>query len=464
MSVDAATNRILPTGATYDNNGNMSPGLGTTPTYDVANRISRATVYSNNTYYGYDPSNLRIYSRDNNGNETIYFYGADGRKLATFSCSIITYLGQAEIQLLQQSEIVYFTGILVRAEGHTVQEDRLGSVAYNGGTRRYYPYGVEYTATQNDTEKYATYTRDSVTGLDYAVNRYYSSQWGRFLSPDPSTKSVDFKNPLSWNRYTYVLADPINESDTTGLGGPCDPYGGGSYEGGASDVECTTPGSGSVSTNTSMIGQTSSDLISSEANYVVTIVVPAYLQAALSSYPTVTYAPLPAGGVSSTITFGNVVAQQTAVTSALSLLSTLFNSPSSSIRSLPPISVTGTVGVPLIPEVPITIPRSMIGVGGTLSWIPQNGSLYVGPTFSLSSPGNSNGLSVTFYTDVPSGVDPANVFQGSAATVTIQPSWLLGYSLSASPAGGYMGGYTAGTKTPRQLFGWLRVLSACDGL
>ena len=51
--------------------------------------------------------------------------------------------------------------------------DRLGSVRWNtGGYQAQYSYGVEYTTTTNDREKYATYTRDSLTGLDYAMNRH----------------------------------------------------------------------------------------------------------------------------------------------------------------------------------------------------------------------------------------------------------------------------------------------------
>jgi len=115
---------------------------------------------------------------------------------------------------VQQSENVYFTGILVSAG-----TDRLGSVTHNGaGDRRYYPYGVGYTTSTDDTEKYATYTRASLTGLDYAVNRYYSSQWGRFLSPDPARGSVFPPDPGTWNRYPYVKNDPVNESDPSGLG------------------------------------------------------------------------------------------------------------------------------------------------------------------------------------------------------------------------------------------------------
>jgi RHS repeat-associated protein len=76
---------------------------------------------------------------------------------------------------------------------------------------------VEYSATANDREKYATYTRDSVTGLDYAMNRYYNSGWGRFMSPDRSPRSIRRKYPQSWNRYLYSVDDPVNQFDPTGL-------------------------------------------------------------------------------------------------------------------------------------------------------------------------------------------------------------------------------------------------------
>ena len=148
-------------------------------------------------------------------------HGADGKKLATYTYTIITYNGNPEIQLVQQSQNVYFLGKLISAEGNAVTTDRLGSVRTGGpgglGYQAQYPYGVEYTATANDREKYATYTRDGVTGLDYAVNRYYSSQWGRFMSPDSYSGSVSLGNPQSWNRYAYVGGDPVNGNDPFGL-------------------------------------------------------------------------------------------------------------------------------------------------------------------------------------------------------------------------------------------------------
>jgi hypothetical protein len=82
--------------------------------------------------YAYDAQNLRVYSRNASGAETIYFYGADGKKLATYTYSIITYSGNPEIQLTQQSANVYFLGKLISAEGNAVQVDRLGSVRSGG--------------------------------------------------------------------------------------------------------------------------------------------------------------------------------------------------------------------------------------------------------------------------------------------------------------------------------------------
>jgi hypothetical protein len=43
-----------------------------------------------------------------------------------------------------------------------------------------------------------------------------ASGWGRFLSVDPAWESGDLGKPQSWNRYAYVLNDPINRADPDG--------------------------------------------------------------------------------------------------------------------------------------------------------------------------------------------------------------------------------------------------------
>lgn len=195
VGVDWTTNRITPTGVGYDGNGNISRMPGSVSLgYDGANRM---VSVGSTTSYAYDAGNRRVYANVS-GTETIYLYGVGGEKLAAYA---ITNLMNNLIFLTLQTSNVYFARKLINAEGSAVAADRLGSVRRRGAARHtYYPYGVEYSATTNDTEKYATYTRDSVTGLDYAVNRYYASIWGRFTSPDPFGGSVALADPGSWNR------------------------------------------------------------------------------------------------------------------------------------------------------------------------------------------------------------------------------------------------------------------------
>ena len=59
--------------------------------------------------------------------------------------------------------------------------------------------------------------RDSETNLDFANARYYSSQFGRFMSPDPL--GGDVSDPQSLNRYAYVTNSPLSAIDPSGMDG-----------------------------------------------------------------------------------------------------------------------------------------------------------------------------------------------------------------------------------------------------
>jgi RHS repeat-associated protein len=82
----------------------------------------------------------------------------------------------------------------------------------------------------------AASTRDSYTGFDYADQRYYASSYGRFNTADPYQASGGPASPASWNRYSYVEGDPVNNVDPSGqftlspcalMGGwACDPFAG----------------------------------------------------------------------------------------------------------------------------------------------------------------------------------------------------------------------------------------------
>ena len=62
------------------------------------------------------------------------------------------------------------------------------------------------------------YQRDGESGLDDANARYYGSALGRFTRPDPlGIASADPTNPQSLNEYAYVMNNPLNMIDPTGL-------------------------------------------------------------------------------------------------------------------------------------------------------------------------------------------------------------------------------------------------------
>ena len=69
------------------------------------------------------------------------------------------------------------------------------SIAVAGNASPESTLGDEITSASNDPEKFATYTRDSYTGLDYANQRYYASTYGRFNTPDPYMRSAGRNDP-----------------------------------------------------------------------------------------------------------------------------------------------------------------------------------------------------------------------------------------------------------------------------
>ncbi len=76
-----------------------------------------------------------------------------------------------------------------------------------------------YTNADGARQKFTQKERDNETGLDYFINRYYSSVQGRFTSVDPLMASCRAFRPQTWNRYAYVLNNPLRLIDPNGLQG-----------------------------------------------------------------------------------------------------------------------------------------------------------------------------------------------------------------------------------------------------
>ncbi len=223
QSVYPASNQIME--QTYDSNGNqISSSLGSL-TYDAENRVATGP---GGVQYAYDSRNKRIWRGTLSGGtlaQQVYVYGVDGQKIGTYTFTLGQY-GETNTPEMTNSTVLLATFFGRKRIGTF---DRLGSAKYNqnNAAQSFYPYGEDRgTMEPNDSLKFATYTRDTATGLDYADQRYYASNFGRFTSVDRYRASKSGtnnpKSPKSWNRYTYALSDPINRFDPSGRYA-CDP-------------------------------------------------------------------------------------------------------------------------------------------------------------------------------------------------------------------------------------------------
>jgi RHS repeat-associated protein len=80
------------------------------------------------------------------------------------------------------------------------------------------PYGTLYhhEGTSTSPQQFTGQRLDTSTGLHFYNARYYDSQLGRFISPDPFVQAPS--DPQTLNRYSYVRNNPINLVDPSGYG------------------------------------------------------------------------------------------------------------------------------------------------------------------------------------------------------------------------------------------------------
>jgi RHS repeat-associated protein len=103
------------------------------------------------------------------------------------------------------------------------------------GRYDYLPFGEEvaasiggrtsatgYSANDPIRQKFTGKERDSESGLDYFMARYYSSSQGRFISPDKVLVDQFTHNPQSWNLYSYTRNNPVRVADKDGRITPWD--------------------------------------------------------------------------------------------------------------------------------------------------------------------------------------------------------------------------------------------------
>jgi RHS repeat-associated protein len=197
------TNRIESVNATafnYDASGNVTNDGVRTYTYDAVNRIVSASEPSSESYR-YDAGNRRV-KKVAGGVVTHYIW--EGNQV------IAKYEHGGSSESATGTRYYHPDCLSTR-----VITDGAGNVK---GTMDHLPFGEETGGSdERDKRKFTTYEQDG-TGLYYAVNRFYSPQHGRFAQVDPlGMGATDPTNPQSLNMYSYVLNDPANLTDPSGL-------------------------------------------------------------------------------------------------------------------------------------------------------------------------------------------------------------------------------------------------------
>lgn len=201
----------------YDAAGNLTNDGAHPYTYDAENRLLTA----GGATYTYDGDGKRV--KKSSG--TLYWTGPGWDPLVetdlsgTVTENYIFFNGErvARVDMPAGTVEYYFsdhlksTDIVTNATGGILRESD------------YVPYGSEVTISGTDPNhyKFTGKERDLESGLDDFDARFYSSPFGRFMTPDWEAKPTDvpyanFGNPQSLNLYSYVQNNPTTVGDADG--------------------------------------------------------------------------------------------------------------------------------------------------------------------------------------------------------------------------------------------------------
>jgi RHS repeat-associated protein len=253
---------------TYDSVGNRltrndSAEGQTAYTYDANDRLLTETLAGAVTQYTYDadgntlsrvtsPTDQVVYHWNADGRLTgpdvtdasgthavVYLYDADGNRVASTTDGAVTrYLVDAnrpyaEVLLeyspggVIQASYVYGRDLISQARGGVLayyHRDGLGDTRVltdrSGAVTDRYTYdafGRTIRRTGNTVNAYLfpDAMRDFLVGLDYLRSRYLSPTVGRFVSRDTFEGFV--LSPLTRHGYVYVIANPVNHIDPSGM-------------------------------------------------------------------------------------------------------------------------------------------------------------------------------------------------------------------------------------------------------
>jgi len=210
----SGTNRYLGA-STYDANGNLKFDTFHNYTWNTDNK----PVTIDGTTITYDAFNNPV-EKNASGVINEILYTPLGKTATMNGQAVVKFFvplpGGAGFERIQASNFNLFH-----------HKDGLGSSRFvsRQATRlsyydvSYAPFGEDYNGSGTSAELNFTGQRqDLVAGTYDFPAREYNPKQGRWISPDPAgLGAVDITNPQSWNRYAYVLNNPLSLTDPSGM-------------------------------------------------------------------------------------------------------------------------------------------------------------------------------------------------------------------------------------------------------
>jgi RHS repeat-associated protein len=223
-------------GATYSSSTNRMATIGTsTPTYDANGNVTNDFLHT----YAWDANGRpvtidgigatydalgRMVELNRSGVYGEIVYSPSGGKLALMN---VQSLVKAFVPLTGGATAVYSSsGLAYYRHSDWLGSARLATTPTQTmyGDVAYAPYGETYAQSGTADFSFTGMNQDVDQSSNPAVlydflAREYGIQ-GRWPSPDPAgLLAVDPSTPQSWNRYAYVLNNPLAMTDPTGMEG-----------------------------------------------------------------------------------------------------------------------------------------------------------------------------------------------------------------------------------------------------
>ncbi|RKH51520.1 hypothetical protein D7Y23_09855 [Corallococcus sp. AB050B] len=218
----------------YDASGNQTSAPGRTVEYTGFHLPSRITDGQQSVSYRYSASNDRTVKRHSDGTVTTYVGGLyEERREPGGAATHSFHVSAAERGIAEVTwRVEAASGAALKKRWRYLHSDHLGSTESVTdeagrvvGRMKYDPFGARrhpldlslkwQGASHEVRHSFTGHEQDSEFELVNMQGRIYDPRLGRFLSPDPVVQA-----PLwgqSFNRYSYVLNNPLRYTDPSGF-------------------------------------------------------------------------------------------------------------------------------------------------------------------------------------------------------------------------------------------------------